>query len=46
MALTFPTHPEADMLIRRRWWGRVLGWSWAGVMLITAVVVIVDGLTR
>ena len=41
-----PNVPEADVLIPRRWWVTAFGWTWAVLMVIALVVVVVDGLSR
>ncbi len=33
-----PNAPEADVLMPRRWWVRLLVWSWAVMILIALVV--------
>ncbi len=41
-----PNAPEADRLMPRRGWVRLLGWTWAVMMLIALGVALVDGLSQ
>lgn len=41
-----PTVPEADVLMPRRRWVGVFGWTWAVMILFALGVAVVDGLRR